>query len=88
MAMTSTSAKQEEKFRFYEHDKYMKNNETDKLSVAKHMLKEGHKTDLSKFKLIQKVNKYNELDAYESLHINKNEGHLNENEGPVKIANI
>lgn len=72
------------KIRYGEHERHINKNEPDKSSVAKHMIENQHTTSIENLKLVQKVNKYYKLDAYESLYIHKNKDiAMNENDGPI-----
>lgn len=68
-----------------EHQRHTSNNESEKSSVAKHMIENGHSFDLANLNLVQRVDKFYALNAFESYYINKNKnGNLmNENDGPI-----
>ncbi|XP_031634452.1 uncharacterized protein LOC116347852 [Contarinia nasturtii] len=70
--------------RYGEHDRHITNEEPEKSRVAKHMIENGHKMSIANLKLLHRVNKCNELDAYESYYINRNKNNsMNENDGPI-----
>lgn len=71
--------------RYNEHQCHRKNNDGDKSSVAKHMMENSHSIDRTSLKLVHRVDKFYELDAYESfyIHQNKNKNLMNENNGPI-----
>lgn len=73
--------------RFKEHDASTRKNEPEKSSVAKHMITNDHSFDISNLKLVHKVDKFYELNAFESYYINKGKNDsklMNENDGPIR----
>lgn len=71
--------------RYKEHDAHTRRMDVDKSSVARHMIDNNHSTNESNFKMLKRVNKYYELDAFESYFIHNNLTNLmNENDGPIK----
>lgn len=58
--------------RFYEHMYQFKNGNSEKSSVAKHLIENGHKIDISNIKLVQEVNENRHIEIFETIHIRKN----------------
>lgn len=72
--------------RFKEHQYHTRIQDTEKSSVAKHMVDNNHTFELSNLKLIHRVDKFYELNAHESFYIHKNKNNrnlMNENDGPI-----
>lgn len=72
------------KTRFKEHEANTIKGEVDKSSIARHMINNNHSFSIDNLKLIQRVDKYYKLNAFESYHINRGNNLMNENEGPIK----
>lgn len=54
-------------------------------AINQHMTENGHSFDLTSLNLIHRVDKFYELNAYESFYINHNNNKnlMNENNGPI-----
>lgn len=73
-----------EEVRYKEHRASTIKGDTDKASIARHMIDNDHRFSISNLKLIQRVDKFYQLNAYESYHISKRTNLMNENKGPIK----
>lgn len=58
--------------RFNEHMYQFKNGNSEKSGVAKHLIENGHKIDISNIKLVQEVNENRHIEIFETIHIRKN----------------
>ena len=72
--------------RFGEHMAHFRRQETERSSVADHLLEEGHFTYVLKLKLLRQGNRQEQLDMLESIEIAKkktNQMLLNSDGGPI-----
>lgn len=76
--------------RFKEHLAHFRCNRFEKSSVAEHILETGHSIKIDDLKLLQAVSSPRELNAYESIHIFKNEDYnpLNSDKGPISNSEL
>lgn len=70
--------------RYKEHIRDTNKGETEKSSVAQHMIAENHTIARANFELIREVRGRTNLDIWESIHIHINQKHIMNNE-PGKI---
>jgi hypothetical protein len=64
-----------------EHSSATKFRQVEKSSVARHCIEEGHVCD--DIELIKKVDKFHQLDAYESLYMATTDSLINDKEAPI-----
>ena len=70
--------------RIQEHVRHTNNRDIIKSSVADHMITHQHNIDQSNIRILKRVRKYYQLDAYESLHItNSNSTLMNTDDPPI-----
>lgn len=69
--------------RFKEHMAHLKYGRTEKSSVAQHAFDNNHRIDISNLRLIRNITNSRQLDAFESLEINKCRNSMNSDKGPI-----
>jgi hypothetical protein len=70
--------------RFLEHRNHWRNGEEQKSSVAKHMIEKDHEFDSTSIELLKHLTNRIQLDAYESIFINKIRPTMNADKGPIE----
>ena len=74
--------------RFKEHLAQIRYGRPDKSCVAEHIVDNEHCIDLNNLKLIKQVSNYRQLDAYESIRINKCKDSMNRDNGPIPSSSL
>jgi hypothetical protein len=69
--------------RYQDHYRHSAKGETEKSSVAKHMLENNHSFSIEDLKLIKHVRSPMHLDAQESLEIHRHKPSMNTDPGPI-----
>ena len=69
--------------RIKEHQRALKNKQVEKSAIAAHCIEEGH--SLKSYKLLKEVRNNYQLDAWESLYIEKGQDLVNTGEQPIRL---
>ena len=70
--------------RIKEHERALKNKQVEKSAIAAHCIEEGH--SLKAYKLLKEVRNNYQLDAWESLYIEKGQDLVNTGEQPIRSS--
>lgn len=76
------------KTRFKEHTSHITHNRPEKSAIAKHCLETDHTISINNTKLLKNITKSNELNAWESLFINKMDNLVNNDNGPIQNVTL